>query len=340
MDLLKALSEMSGAPGREEHVRAFILSQVKEHIDEHTIDAMGNLICRKKSAAPGAKRVMLACHMDEIAFYVRTIDDRGFLRLQPLGGFDVRNLFARRVRVQGRDGSTYLGNMNPGGKPVHLASAEERKKIPMISQFFVDLGLPAETVKEVVRPGDPVTLVQEFAEIGDLVSGKSMDNRVACWLGVRVLQQLTSSKYDLHVAFTVQEEIGVRGAQTSAFAVEPDISIGLDVTLAVDLPGAPPEDSITRLGEGVAIKIMDSGSVSDHALVDEFVELAESKDITYQFEILPFGGTDTAALQRARAGSKAITLSVPTRYVHTITETIHKLDLHAALDLLKAYLSA
>ena len=340
MKLLKALSEMHGAPGREEHVRSFIASQVEAHVDEMRTDAMGNLICIKRSGKADAKRVMLACHMDEIAFYVRMVDDDGFLRVQQLGGFDTRNLFARRVRIETRDGSEIIGNLNPGGRPVHIATPEDRKKVPEIKEFFVDTGLPAADLKKRVRPGDPVTLIQEFTELGDLVSGKCLDNRVACWLGVRVLEQVTKPAEDLYVVFTVQEEIGLRGAITSSYEVEPHIGIAIDVTLAVDTPGVPDEEQITKLGGGAAIKVLDAASISDKGLVDAFIEVAEKNDIPHQFEVLPLGGTDAGALQRARSGCRVITLSVPTRYVHTVTETVHKNDLESTLKLLTAYLSA
>ena len=340
MELLKKLSEMHGAPGREENVRAFISKQVEAHVDEMRTDAMGNLICVKRSGREGAKRVMLACHMDEIAFYARMVDEDGFVRVQPLGGFDTRNLFARRVRLETRDGGEIFGNLNPGGRPVHIATPEDRKKVPEIKEFFVDTGLDCETLKKKVRPGDPVTLVQEFIELGDLATGKCMDNRVACWLGIRVLEQVKKPAEDLYVVFTVQEEIGLRGAITSSYDVDPDIGIAIDVTLAVDTPGVPDEEQITRLGGGAAIKILDSSSVSDKELVDAFIDIAEKHEIPHQFEILPLGGTDAGALQRARGGCKAITISVPTRYIHTVTETIHKRDLQASLDLLVKYLSA
>ncbi|MBA2661524.1 MAG: M42 family metallopeptidase [Bradymonadaceae bacterium] len=342
MDLLKTLSELPGAPGREERVREFIDARVQGHADEISTDALGNLICRKRARkdVKDPKKVMIACHMDEIAFYVRQIDDKGFIRIHNLGGFDTRTLFARRVRIQTRDGRELFGNLNPSGRPIHLATEEERKKIPKIGEFFVDTGLTAEELKGRVRPGDPVTLVQEFYEMGDLVTGKCLDNRVACWLGVRLLEQLGESDYDIYVVFTVQEEIGIRGATTSSYAINPDIGIAVDTTLAVDVPGVPFEDQVVALGGGTAIKILDSYSVSDKGLVDTFIELAEKHEIPHQFEILPLGGTDAAALQRARGGSRAITLSVPTRYIHTVTETVHKRDLQATLDLLRKYLEA
>ena len=340
MELLKALSEMHGAPGREEHIRAFIASKVEGKCDEMRTDAMGNLICVKRSGREDAKRVMIACHMDEIAFYARMIDEDGFLRVQQLGGFDTRNLFARRVRIETRNGDEIYGNLNPAGRPVHVASPEDRKKIPEIKEFFVDTGLSKDELSRRVRPGDPVTLVQEFIELGDLWTGKCLDNRLACWLGVRILEKLQQPKEDVYVVFTVQEEIGVRGATTAAYDIAPHIGIAIDATLAVDTPGVPEDEHITQLGKGAAIKIMDSGSVSDRGLVDDFIAIAEARDIPHQLEVLPLGSTDAAALQRSRSGARVITLSIPTRYVHTVTETIHKNDLFAGLDLLLGYLEA
>lgn len=343
MDMLKILSELPGAPGREEKVRDYIRTRVDGLADSVTVDPLGNLICRVKPTIKGeekAQKVMLACHMDEIAFYVRQVDEDGFIRLQQLGGFDFRNLFARRVRIQTRDGEEILGNLNPSGKPIHIADADERNKIPKMHEFFVDTGLSKDEVRGKIRPGDPVTLVQEFVEMGDLVSGKCLDNRVSCWVGIRVLEALSKaeSAYDIYVVFTVQEEIGIRGATTASYAIAPDIGIGVDTTLAVDIPGVPGEHQITNLGDGVAIKIMDSYAISDKALVDEFIALAEKKKIAHQLEILPLGGTDTAALQRARSGARAIALSIPTRYIHTVSETVHRDDLYATVELLRAFL--
>ena len=341
MELLKKLSEMPGAPGREEHVRSFIRQRVSDHADTIEVDNLGNLICRKAPAegVDDPDRVMVACHMDEIAFYVRHIHDDGFIRLQHLGGFDVRNLFARRVEIETRSGERIPGNLNASGRPVHIASSEEKQTLPEIKELFVDTGLDPEVVKEKIRPGDPVTLVQEFIEMGDKASGKSLDNRVACWTGIRLLERLEPGDHEVFVVFTAQEEIGVRGATTSSFGIDPDVGIAIDTTLAVDIPDVPEEEHVTNLGDGTAIKIFDAHSVSHRELVDAFIELAEDNRINHQFELLPAGGTDAGALQRARDGSKAITLSIPTRYVHTVTETIHQDDLHATVDLLEAYLT-
>lgn len=335
MDLLRQLCELHGIPGREEKVREFVLSQVSGYVDSYEIDAMGNLICRKK-AEHSKESVMVACHTDEIGFYVRFIDSKGFLRLQPVGGFDPRQLFSRRVLVRTKKGDR-VGILYPSGPPLHVSKPEDRKKVPELKDFFVDLGLSEERVKQEVSIGDPVSLYQEFLPIGDLVSGKSMDNRVACWVGIRLLQQIQKPSRNLAVVFTVQEEVGLRGAMTSAFSVAPTYSVAVDVTLACDTPHTDKEEYISEVGNGVCIKVMDSSSISDYELVQTFVKLAEQKQIKHQMEILPSGGTDAGAQQRAGSGSKAITLSVPTRYIHTICEVIHPNDLRATLSLLQAF---
>jgi endoglucanase len=305
---------------------------------------MGNLICRRKpgkasrSRRGEATKVMIACHMDEIGFYVRSIDSEGRLRLQQVGGFDTRNLFARRVLVQGR--KDVVGVMNPAGPPIHIASAEERKKVPELKEFFVDLFMTAKQVEKVVRIGDPVTLIQPMEVIGDVVTGKCLDNRVASWVAINALKRIGKrSAYDIYYVATVQEEVGCRGAMTSAYGIDADVGIALDTTLACDTPGICDVEAITRLGKGVALKIMDSGSISHRGLLDEFIKVAETKKIKYQLEVLPLGGTDAATVQRAGAGRKTLTISIPTRYIHTVTESVHKKDLDAAVNLLAAWLT-
>lgn len=340
MQLLKRLSETAGVPGREERVRMLIEQELEGLVDSVETDAMGNLIAVKRSGQQGAKRVMLSAHMDEIGFYVKHVDDKGFIRVHNVGGFDTRNLFARQVTVHasGQGGKDLVGVMNPATKPIHIASAEERKKVPELREFAIDLGMTADQVKDMVRVGDMVSLIQEFHDLGDVVTGKALDDRASCYVLIEVLRNLERPKHDIFAVFSVQEEVGVRGATTSAYQLEPDIGIALDTTLAVDTPGISDDQRVTKLGDGVAIKIMDSRSISTRWLVDEFVALAEARDIPYQFEILPLGGTDAGAIQLSRQGVPTLTLSLPSRYVHTVTEMIAKRDLEAAVSLLGAYL--
>jgi tetrahedral aminopeptidase len=337
-DLLRRLSQAPGVPGREELVRDLIRSELGDRAEQARVDAMGNLIV-ETGGPEDAPVVMVSAHMDEIGFVVRHIDDRGFLRLQNLGGFDNRNLFARLVRVHPRHGAPRVGVMNPGVKPVHIASAEERKKLPELEEFVVDLGVAAEVVKAEVRIGDMVTLEAAFHDLGDVVVGKALDDRSGCWVLVETLRRLEAPAVRVVAVFSVQEEVGLRGAMTSAFALEPDVGVALDTTLAVDTPGTPDHLRVTALGEGVAIKVSDSSSISHGWLVDALADLASRHDIAHQFEVLPRGGTDAGAIQRSRGGVASVTLSNPSRYVHTVTEMLSKRDLEAAVALLTAFLS-
>lgn len=341
MEFLKKLISTPGVAGREERIRQLILDETKGLWDETTTDPMGNLICRK---APGKKskgsprKVMLACHMDEIGFYVRAIDDEGRLRLQKVGGFEPRNLFARRVLVQGRQ--DLLGVMNPGVRPIHVSTEEERKKVLDVQDFFVDLFLPKDKVDKLVRLGDPVTWVQDLEVIGDVWTSKAMDNRIASWVAINAIRKVGSkSPYDIYFVATVQEEVGCRGAGPCADRIQPDAAVAVDITLCCDTPGIDKHDCISRLGQGVALKIMDSHSISDRSLVDEFVAMAQKHKIPHQLEMLPMGGTDAGSMQRAGIGCKVFTLSIPTRYVHTPTESVHRKDVMAGVDLLAAWLA-
>ncbi|WP_240738270.1 M42 family metallopeptidase [Deinococcus fonticola] len=347
LDVLMQLSDLPGVPGNEDAVRKFVLRELEGLADAVQVDAMGNVIAYRKATAKAKKgqkkeRVMISAHMDEIGFLVRHVDEKGYLRVQQLGGFDTRNLFARNVTVHTRSGQL-PGIMQPGGKPVHIAGPEERKKIPEVSEFFIDLGLDGDEARRRVRVGDMVTLDQTARQVGNLVCGKAMDDRACVFMALETLRLLkkTSLKHDLYVVFSVQEEVGLRGAITAAYGVEPTIGIGLDVTLAVDLPalGGGPHEAVTRLGDGIGIKVFDSSMISTRWLVDDFYDLAEKNGIKAQLEVLPLGGTDGGAIQRSRAGVPTLTLSIPTRYIHTIVESVNADDVKAGVDLLVAYLA-
>lgn len=339
MELLKKLSEVAGVPGREERVRELIESELQGIVDVLETDAMGNLHAVKRSRKKNAPRAMVAAHMDEIGFFVKFVDDKGFIRVQQVGGFDPRNLFARQVTVHASvSGEELAGVLNPSGKPIHISTPEERSKVPQVSDFFVDLGLTPDEVKAKVRVGDMVTLRQEFLDLGKVVTGKSLDDRVGCWIAIQTLKRLKRPAFEVHVVFTTQEEVGLRGAVTSAFKVEPHVGIALDTTLAVDIPGNNAELRVTELGKGVGLKVMDSSSISTRWLLDEFIALAEKKGIEYQLEVLPLGGTDAGAIQRSRVGVPSMTLSTPSRYVHTVTEMVSKADLEGEVALLTAFL--
>jgi putative aminopeptidase FrvX len=335
IDLLRRLCETPGAPGREERIRKVVLEALKPRCDEVSTDALGNVIGLKRGrgAAKKPAKLMLSSHMDEISFLVTHIDDSGFIRFTPLGGFDPKTLTAQRVIVHGK--KDLLGVL--GSKPIHIMTEEERKTAPKLEDYFVDVGLAASDVKAVVSVGDVITRQRDLVEVGNTLNGKSFDNRMGVFVMLEALSQLKSHEVDVYAVASVQEEIGLRGATVAARNVDPDIGIALDITLANDVPEAKAHEHITRLGAGAAIKVMDSSVVCHPRVVSYLRQLAEERKIPYQMEVLTRGGTDTAALQRSGKGAAVGCISIPTRYVHSVIEMCHKSDIRAAIDLLAAF---
>jgi putative aminopeptidase FrvX len=334
--LLKQTCETPGAPGFEKRVRDFILEQVRPLVDELSVDNLGNIIAIKRAADnPEGKRVMVAAHMDEIGFIVTHIDDNGFIRFHTLGGFDPKTLTAQRVIVHGTE--DLVGVM--GSKPIHVMSPEERTKMPKTTDYFIDLGRSKEEVEKYIKIGDPITRDRELVEMGDCVNCKSIDNRVAVFILMEALRTLGEVPYDVYAVFTVQEEVGLRGANVAAHHINPDFGIALDTTIAYDVPGASAHERITELGKGTAIKIMDGMTICDYRMVEFMKKTADARGIAWQPEILPAGGTDTAGLQRmGKQGAIAGAISIPTRHLHQVIEMAHKGDIDLSIQLLKACL--
>lgn len=334
--LLKQICEIAGAPGFEKRVRDLIVDLVTPIADEVKTDNLGNVIAIKRGKNnPDGKRVMVAAHMDEIGFIVTHIDDNGFLRFHTLGGFDPKTLTAQRVIVHGK--KDLVGVM--GSKPIHVMSPEERQKLPKTTDFFIDLGMPKSEVEKYISIGDPVTRDRELIEMGDCVNCKSIDNRVAVFILIEALKKLENPPYDVYATFTVQEEVGIRGANVAAHSINPDFGIALDTTIAFDVPGAQPHEKVTELGKGTAIKIMDASTICDYRMVEFMKQTANEADITWQPEILTAGGTDTAGVQRmGKQGAIAGAISIPTRHLHQVIEMAHKKDIADSISLLVACL--
>ncbi|MFD2304404.1 M42 family metallopeptidase [Roseibacillus ishigakijimensis] len=330
--LLAKICEVPGAPGFEKPIRDLVLKEIEGLVDEVRVDAMGNVVALKKGAS-SEKKAMAAAHMDEIGFIVTHIDDKGFIRFNPLGGFDPKTLSAQRVIVHGRE--DVIGVM--GSKPIHIMAPEERTKGVKLQDYFIDVGLPASEVKKLVEVGDSVTRERSLIEMGDCVNVKSLDNRVSVFVLIEALKKLQDQtpSYDFYAVFTVQEEVGLRGANASALEIQPDFGFGLDTTIAYDVPGSKPQERCTELGKGVGIKIMDSSTICDRRMVAYLKERAKEERITWQPEILAAGGTDTAGLQRmSPGGSIAGAISIPTRHIHQVIEMSHKDDIQGGIDLL------
>ncbi|CAN5355793.1 M42 family metallopeptidase [soil metagenome] len=336
VELLKAICEIPGAPGFESKIRKLIMEEVESLVDDLWVDNLGNIYTLKKGQMnPDKKSAMVAAHMDEIGFIVTYIDDYGFLRFHTLGGFDPKTLTAQRVIVHGKE--DVIGVM--GSKPIHVMSQEEKNKMPKTTDFFIDLGMPKEEVLKVVSIGDPVTRERELIEMGNCVNCKSIDNRVSVFVLIEALRDLEQVPYDVYGVFTVQEEVGLRGAHVAAHQINPDYGIALDTTIAYDVPGAQAHERVTELGKGAAIKIMDASVICDYRMVRYLKEVADENHIKWQPEILTAGGTDTAVVQRmGKKGAISGAISIPTRHLHQVIEMAHKEDIQNCIQLLRAAL--
>jgi len=328
--LLKEICEVAGAPGFEQRVREIVLREVTPLVDEVRIDNMGNVTAIKKGREP--KKVMIGAHMDEIGFIVTHIEDDGFVRFHTLGGFDPKTLTAQRVIIHGRE--DIIGVM--GSKPIHVMTPEERSKPPKTTEYFIDCGMSKAEVEKVVAVGDSITRDRQLIEMGSCVNCKSIDNRVSVFILIEALRELGDVPYDVYGVFTVQEEVGVRGAHVAALEIQPDFGFGLDTTIAYDVPGAQPHEMVTRLGHGTAIKIMDSRSICDYRMVAFMKKTAEKHSITWQPEVLTAGGTDTEGIQQWNPGGAiAGAVSIPTRHIHQVIEMADKQDIRFSIDLLR-----
>ena len=334
--LLRSICEEAGAPGHEKRIRNLVIKEVTPLVDKVEIDNMGNVFTLIKGKRnPKGLKVMVAAHMDEIGFVVTHIDDKGFVRFHTLGGFDPKTLTAQRVIIHGK--KDLIGVM--GSKPVHVMTPEEKQKLPKTTDYFIDLGMPKKEVEKYISVGDPITRERELIEMGECVNCKSIDNRVSVFVLIETLRNLQDNPYDVYGVFTVQEEVGIRGANVAAHKINPDFGIGLDTTIAFDLPGAQEHEMVTRLGSGAAIKLMDAMTICDYRMVDYMKSTAEKHKIKWQTEILTAGGTDTAGLQRmGKDGAISGAISIPTRHLHQVIEMAHKDDIAQCIKLLDACL--
>lgn len=334
VDLLAKVCEVPGAPGFEIKIRELVIEELEGLVDDIRVDRMGNVIALKKGK-DSKKKAMAAAHMDEIGFIVTHIDDNGFVRFNPLGGFDPKTLTSQRVLIHGKE--DVLGVM--GCKPIHVMTQEEKSAKLNLDDYFIDTGLTKKQLENVIQVGSPITRERNLVELGDCVNVKSLDNRASVFVLIEALRAIKKSRkkpaYDFYAVFTVQEEIGIRGANVSALEIQPDFGFGLDTTIACDTPGVAKHKQITQLGEGAGIKIMDSSVVCDYRMVEFMKDVADEGEIKWQPEILHAGGTDTAGIQRMTpGGSIAGAISIPTRYVHQVIEMCHKEDIENCIKLL------
>ena len=332
-DLLQELTETSGVPGYEDRIRAIVRRELDSEVDRLQTDSMGNVVGTIEGASD--TEVVVAAHMDEIGFMVRHVTEDGFVQVDALGGWDARVLKAQRVTVH-TDEEDLTGVI--GSPPPHTLDEEQLEADPEVEDIHIDLGLDGETAQEKVSRGDLVTLEQTTELVGDTVTGKALDDRVCLFAILEAARRIEDPAVTIHFAATVQEEVGIRGAQALGVDLDPDLAIALDVTVANDVPGFEPGDHVTELGEGTAIKLKDSSVITSPKVNRRLEDVADDLGIEYQIEVLPAGGTDTAGLQRFGGATPVGALSIPTRYLHTVTESAHVEDIEATIDLLAAFL--
>lgn len=327
--LLKKLSEALGPPGYETEVRAIIKEEILPFVDETHIDNLGNLIARKGQRAQNGLRIMLAAHMDEIGLIVTHVDEQGFARFSPLGGFSRASI--RGARVQFLNGAFGV---------IGFEHSSDAGWFPPYDQMFIDLGA-ASRAECPVRVGDLAVFERSLIEIGSRLVGKALDDRVGVALLVELLRQLSAqavhSPHELYFVFSAQEEIGARGAAVAAYQIEPDLGLAIDLT---DSAGTPKGIKMAvELGGGPAIKVRDQRTIADPRLVSWMADIARKAGLPHQFEILERGSTDAGAIQLARSGVPVSGISIPARYVHSPSEMVDAADLQNALLLLIAMLS-
>jgi putative aminopeptidase FrvX len=325
-ELIKKLTETYGPSGREEQIREVIRGEIEGLADEVRVDAMGNLITLKHGSGDGLK-VMLAAHMDEIGIIVTHVDEKGFLRFARVGGVrPLALLGGRAVFANGTVGTFGLEKREPS----------EENKIPGFDKLYLDVGAK-DKESAPVGVGDIAGFQRPFTAQGDRLMAKSLDDRIGCAVLIQVMRDLAASPHDVYFVFSVQEEVGLRGAITSTYGIHPDLGISVDVTGTGDTPEA--RTMAVSLGEGPAIKVKDGGMLAHPAVKDLLVETAEELGIPYQLEVLAGGTTDAMAIQVSRDGVPAGCLSIPCRYVHTPSEIVDHNDVLNAVRLFVALLS-
>ncbi|WP_337400421.1 M42 family metallopeptidase [Congzhengia sp.] len=330
---LKELTDLPGVSGDEGQVRAFIADKMQNLCDELVTDSIGNLICLKKGTDENPKRLMVCAHMDEVGLICSRITDDGFIKFKCVGGIDTRVLVSKKVRIGRRLISGVIG-----AKAIHLQEKEEREQVPKVTDLYIDIGAKdkAEAEKH-VSVGDYCVFDSEFVEFGSgFIKAKALDDRLGC----ACLMSLAEERFafDLYLVFTVQEEVGLRGARVAAERIRPDAAIVLEGTTCSDVYGTDEKDYSTISGGGAALSILDRGTYYDKELTNALYATAKQHEIPVQFKQTASGGNDAGAIHTAAGGVKTAAISVPARYIHSPSSVVNKSDYEALKALIHTFL--
>lgn len=323
-ELLESMVTVFGPSSQEDYIRNFIKNEIKDHVDDIEVDNLGNLIARKKG--PG-KKIMIAAHMDQIGMMIIDIDKNGFLRFTNVGGLSPSLLIGQKIVFS--NGTVGLIASEP------VKPSDDLK----LENLFIDIGAKSkEDAEKLVNIGDICVYKEDFTENQDVIISPYLDDRVGCFIAVEAIKNITNPANDLYFVFTVQEEVGLRGAKTSAYSINPDIGISIDVTIAGDTPKA--KRLPMKLHEGAAIKVKDGSLITSPFIKNKLIKLARDNNITYQMEILEGAGTDSGAIHLTRSGVPSGVISIPSRYVHSSVEMVSKEDVENSRKLLEAFIGS
>lgn len=337
-ELLKKLSNAPGISGFEDEVRDLMIDELKDYVDDVSVDPLGNLIAVKKGS-PDGKKIMLAAHMDEIGLMVRYIDKEGFIKFSTIGGISDQMLLNQSVYIQSDNGEI-IGVI--GSKPPHKMKESERKQVIKYDSMFIDIGATnKEEAEKLVSVGDPIIIRQDFEELRNgLVKGKALDNRVGCAVLIDVMRKAETNA-TVYAVGTVQEEVGLKGAKTSAFSINPDMALALDVTISGDHPGIKEEDAPSKAGKGPAIILTDAsgrGLITHPKIKELLISTAKEEEIPYQVEVSDGGTTDATSIHLTRQGIPTGVISPASRYIHTPISVVCMEDVENAVKLILAVL--
>ncbi len=328
--MLKKLTEAFGVSGCEGAVRDIIEGEIKEYCDGLRTDSMGNLIAFKKSKRSNAKTILLSAHMDEVGFIITKIMPEGYLKFDTVGGIDPRILPSQRVKSGNICGVISY-------KAVHLTTKDERKKAPSVEDFYIDIGAEnAEEAEKYIMPGDYFAFDSDYVEFGNMIKAKALDDRLGCAVMLEALKR--DWDVDLYCTFTVQEEVGLRGAAAAVFGIKPDYALVIEGTTCNDMPGVGENLRVTKSGNGAAISILDSASRANNEIIDLLKMAAQNNGIPCQFKASTAGGNDAGAIYIANGGIKTASLSVPCRYIHSPLCVMHKSDFESCKNMVMGFL--
>lgn len=327
LTLLEKYCGIASPSGSEEKMREAIINDIKDFADEYKTDALGNLIVFKKGKQTPNKKVMLDAHIDEIGFMITDIDENGYLRFDNLGGIDGKVLFGKRVKINDICGVI-------GGAAVHLLSADSRKKVQKNDNLRIDIGAENKSdAEQKVKIGDTAVFDTEFCDMGEKIAARGLDDKVGCAVLVKLIQ--SDLKYDMYFSFSVQEEIGCRGAAVTSYSVAPDCAVTVEATTAADLYGVPDDKKVCVLQQGAALSLMDNGTLYDKNLVQNVLETAHKNGVAAQLKTAVAGGTNASVIHKSRNGVKTVNIALPCRYIHSAYCVAAKSDVDSLYNLVK-----